>query len=371
VCSIESDIQLHNANGANCDRTLACSVLLLHLSRVRVILALCLLIVDVIGRTALARAQDVSCKAIGEHNLARCAVSASLTLDRERAGIRAAEARVESARPWLPSNPMFSAGLGFRNATVNEKAATNWNLGVSQEFELGGQSWLRTSAAEQDLSAQKLRTTATEREAAYAAWGAYFEVLAAQKDLLLAARLQQASTVLAASMQARADKGFVSKVDADVADVVQLKYAQTRIGAEARLRVALATLTTLLGFDALVTSVEVGGELAPVPLAATRARALLFAHAKLAEQQPALKALRLEGEASLLRAESLRRSRLPKLTLSLSLQNDGLLDQKTYGVGVGLPLPLLQPVGRASKSNWETIPKPPFARRPPCACGPC
>jgi outer membrane protein, heavy metal efflux system len=303
----------------------------------------CLLVLSLFflltSRSAIA---SESCQAITRSNVAACAVAASYALQREQEAGHASEGRVEAARPWLPSNPQVSAGVAFRNATPTETSATNWSLGLSQELQVSGRSSLRTTAAEGELTAQKWRTLATARDVAQRAWLAYYDVLFAEQELTLAARIERAGELLSASTRARAEKGLVSLVDAEVTDALQAKYAAARIQADARVKVSRAVLTAQMGFDASTQPVRVQGELAPLSNVASEAHALLTAN----DARPDVKALLADSTSFEAQSQLYRRQRVPNVTLSLNFQNDGLFGQKTLGLGVSIPVPILQPLGR-------------------------
>jgi cobalt-zinc-cadmium efflux system outer membrane protein len=59
-----------------------------------------------------------------------------------------------------------------------------------------------------------------------------------------------------------------------------------------------------------------------------------------------VRALEAEGRSLNARADGFRRARVPSLTLSMFVQNDGF-GERVFGLGIGLPLPLPHPVGRS------------------------
>jgi outer membrane protein, heavy metal efflux system len=295
-----------------------------------------------------ARAEpDGGCRAITRTNLVSCAVGASIVLQREREAIRATNGRIEAARPFLPSNPQISAGIARSDSPIGATGATTWSLGVSQAFQIAGQSALRTEVAERELAAQQWRTIASARETAMQAWIAYFAVLFAEEEVRLAAQVQRAGERLSASTRARAESGLVSMLDADVADALQVKYTQIRIQADANLHNARSTLESQLGFDPKpgAASVSVVGELLPVPNVAIQALALLNA------ARPDVKALAEDSKAFDAQSRFLRRSRIPNLTLALTAQRDSQFGQMSYGVGLSMPIPIPQPIGRTNRGE--------------------
>jgi outer membrane protein, heavy metal efflux system len=297
------------------------------------------LVFVLIARRAIA---SESCQTITRSNVATCALGASYAVQRDQQAALANEGRVEAARPFLPSNPQVSAGVAFRNATPTESSATNWSLGLSQELQVSGRASLRGAVAEGELTAQKWRTLATTRDVTQRAWLAYYDVLFAEQELMLATRIERAGALLSVSTRARAEKGLVSLIDADVTEVLQVKYVAARIQADARVKVTRAVLTAQVGFDASMQPVRVQGELAPLSNVASEAHALLTAN----DARPDVRALLADSTSFEAQSQLYKRQRIPNLTLSLNVQNDGLFGQKTLGLGVSIPVPILQPVGR-------------------------
>ncbi|MBK7863300.1 MAG: TolC family protein [Archangiaceae bacterium] len=276
--------------------------------------------------------------AISRHNVAACAVSASAAVQAELAAEDAARGRREAARPFLPSNPTLSGSVSTRSSGAQR--ATNWSVSLGQELELGGQSFLRTDAADGELRAQAHRVIAARRATAAQAWAAWFELLATRERLQLGLRLEQATTAVAATVRAMTANGLTSEIDADIADTAALRASRDRFALESGLAAASARLTLLTGVS---TDPGVEGALDPLRLPA----------AGVAAQLPELMALAEQQAAADRRVELSRRERLPNPTVSLFVQNDGF-DEQVYGVGLSLPVPLPQPVGRTRAGElWE------------------
>jgi cobalt-zinc-cadmium efflux system outer membrane protein len=83
----------------------------------------------------------------------------------------------------------------------------------------------------------------------------------------------------------------------------------------------------------------VTGSLNPLPTAA--------ATSSPGSERPEWLALRHTQVASAQRVDLLRRSRIPNPSISFFAQNDGF-DEQVLGVGLSIPVPLPQPVGRTS-----------------------
>lgn len=276
-----------------------------------------------------ALAGEPDCSAITRGNVVACAEASSPLLAAELASSRAAEGRVEAARPFLPSNPVVTGSLGTR--TGGGSRATNWSVTLAQELELAGQSGLRFESADGELDAQRHQVAVVRADVAEQVWLAYFEVLAAKERGALAANIERASAAVALTVQGMAAQGLASSLDAVVADAVAVRATMTRLEAERDRGASELRLRSLLGAPG---STEVAGTLEPLRIEAATGAA-----------RPERLALEALQRASARRVELLRRSRAPNPTVSLFAQNDGF-DEKVFGVGLGFPLPLPQPVGR-------------------------
>ena len=277
----------------------------------------------------LALASEPDCATINRANLVACAQAHSPLLDAELASSRAAEGRREAARPFLPTNPMVTGTLGSR--TGANMSATNWSVTLAQELELAGQSGVRVDAADKELEAQRQHVEAAKAEIAEQVWLAWFDALAAKERAELAVRIEQATLLVSATVQAMASHGLASPVEAAVADATSVRASRARLEAERDASAGEVRLRSLLGAP---SRIEVAGQLEP-----------LRSSEDVAAERPEVRALESQKQASAGRLEVLRRSRVPNATVSLFAQNDGF-DERVFGVGLGIPIPLPQPLGR-------------------------
>ncbi len=285
----------------------------------------------------IAQAQDEPCGVIRRNNLAPCVLAASPTVRSERAMGEVVQARRLTAAPWLPSNPVLGLSAG-RRSNPAQSPFLNWYATLSQELELGGQRRARIDAADAELRGQERRVEVVRRQVAAEAWAAYFEVLAAREELALSTRLEALTATVTRAARGAAERGVGSEIEADVVEASELRVRQGRVQAEGKLASSLATLASLLGRE--VAGLTVEGELEPLPGVEQAARAARV------EERPEVKALADERRAFSARATLYRRQRMPNLTLSLFVQNDGF-NERVLGVGLALPIPLPSPVGRA------------------------
>lgn len=271
-----------------------------------------------------------------------CALAASLAARGERQSVEAMRGRERAASVVFPSNPMLEVMVAGRKAAT--QSAVNWYVTVSQEIEIGGQRGARLDAARAEVAAQSKRAAAAEREAAAAAWIAYFEAIAARDELALTSRLAAIAGALATSARARADQGLAAPVDADVAYAGSVRAIQARAAAERRAWAAAAALASAVGADPTEGAIAVEGDLVPLSVGEEDPARLAD---RAAEARADLHAAKAESAASERRIAALRRGRIPNLTLSATVQNDGF-NERVFGGGIGLPIPLPWPVGRTN-----------------------
>ncbi|MEI9939584.1 MAG: TolC family protein [Pseudomonadota bacterium] len=289
----------------------------------------------------LANAEVTNCStAIGRDNLVRCALRSSLAANAQTHAVEASRARETAVSPLLPSNPVLSATIGRRSIPDGVRT-TNWYASLSQEVQVAGQRGLRKHAAQAEIAAEVARLHLSEREVAVEAWSRYFEALAAREELALATRLAAAAQELANVVSAKADKGLLAPVDADVTDTVLARDLQQKFAAERHERAASRALASLLGSDPNAETLTVAGELVPLDVG----RLASLANTAPTER-PEVVAAEAERQSMESRAEAFRRSRVPNPTLSVFVEDDGF-NEHVFGAGISMPIPLPGNLGPA------------------------
>jgi cobalt-zinc-cadmium efflux system outer membrane protein len=212
---------------------------------------------------------------------------------------------------------------------------------LGQELEIGGQRGLRRESAQAEVEAREKRVLLARRDVAATALIAFYDALAAREEQVLAERLTSATKAVSVVAHAKADKGLIAPVDADVADAASVRATRTKLGADRDLGTALAVLATLLGTDPMIGHIEVQGELTPLSGLDGAIRSLPVD----SSARPELQALEAQRRAMELRASAFRRSRIPNPTISAFVANDGF-DERVLGLGLSFPIPIPGNVGR-------------------------
>lgn len=303
-----------------------------------------------------AAAQETSCgPVITRATVARCALKASLAVRAERDELDAARGRHLAVSPILPANPTLSLSVARRSEAGPQ--VTNWYASVAQELEIAGQRGLRRDSAQAEVDTRQKRVVVSERDVAATALVAFYEALAAREEQALASRLTAIAKAVSAVAHAKADKGLIAPVDADVADAATVRMTRSKLAADRQLATATAFLATLIGSDPAIGNIRAEGELEPIASIDVATRSVA---AKNLSARPEVQALDDERRALELRAAAFRRSRVPNPTISAFVENDGF-NEHVFGVGLALPIPIPGNVGRTY--NGEVAEAEALARR--------
>ena len=287
------------------------------------------------GSTRSVDEASQSCAKVDRSNVVACALAASHGLRADEHGVDAARGRADAARTILPSNPTLSV-LGSRRDTAGV-IVPNWTVALGQEFEIGGQRGARRREAEENVTVAKSRLVVDERDVAANALRALYDAVAANRALELAQRLEANAKAVATAARARADKGLIPVVEADVAEAGSLHATQVRLDVGQRALDSRSALATLVG-RSLADGVVAAGDLTPLPSAEASPSAAA---------RPEVVELDARRRAFEERASLLRRSRVPNVTLSAFAQNDAVND-RLFGFGLSIPIPLPHPLGRTN-----------------------
>ena len=267
-------------------------------------------------------------------NLVSCVLAQSPRARAERDEARAIQGRFRATDPVLPSNPVVSVTGSRRTDPGGALVPYNWSAGLSQEVEIAGQRGARRRSVTSEREAQAQVVIATDREAAFDGYTAFFGLIAARQAAQLAGRLETLSARVNAATRAAADKGLIAMIDSDVAEATFLRVVQARVLAEQAARQANNTLASLLGLRP-EDPIAIEGELEPLRLDAVDALAQDALVAKLPEVQALEASRRSQHE----RADYFRRARWPNPTFSVFAENDET-NHLLLGLGLALPVPI-------------------------------
>lgn len=169
---------------------------------------------------------------------------ADLLAARQRLAI--AQGRLIQAR--LRPNPTLDAEYGSPRILGGEPE-TDFSVGVSQVFELGGKRARRIAVAELDLQQARAEVLALERQFAVGIRTAYTRAVSAARQLDVIEKLLAADAELVRVTDARLKEGDVAPLDANLVRVESDRLKIQQIEARTELETALLEIRTLAGFD--------------------------------------------------------------------------------------------------------------------------
>jgi len=246
----------------------------------------------------------------------------------------AAQGRLDQAGLLLKSNPVIEGSLSRKDTLPDGgEKAKNYEVRLSQEFELAGQRGLRVDAARRGREKTLLDIRDRERVLIAAVKDAFARALAANRKIDLTEEAVRLQEELAASAAVKFQTGDISALEQNLADVELGKSRRDRMLAERERREALLGLQELLGLKPSL-SFSIEGELpTETPSIPDRdtirdavAQQRSDAQSAAAEVQQAKAAMKLAG-----------RDAIPSVTVSGFYNHDTWLNEA--GVMLSFPLP--------------------------------
>ena len=245
-----------------------------------------------------------------------------------------AQGRLDQAGLLLKSNPVIEGSLSRKDTQPDGgEKAKNYEVRLSQEFELAGQRGLRVDAARSGWEKARLDIRDRERVLIAAVKDAFARALAAKRKIDLAEKSVKLQEELVASATVKFQTGDISALEQNLADVELGKAKRDRMLAERERREALLGLQEVLGMKPSA-DFSVEGELPSETPAIPDREKIRDADAPqrsdvqsaAAEVQQAKAAMRLAG-----------REAIPSVTVSGFYNRDTGLNEA--GVTLSFPLP--------------------------------
>lgn len=194
----------------------------------------------------------------------------AVDLARRRApAILAARDRIEEARGRLlgakvlfRDNPVLDFSAGPRR--LPGSTVTDFELGASQSFELGGRRGSRIASAQADIERETASSQNTARELLRDVAAAFWRAVAAHERVRLTTSADENSAELMRGTQRRFDLGDVPILDVNIARNAAAKIRLELRSAEADEAAALGDLRIFLGMTA-TEPIAVSGDLREHP----------------------------------------------------------------------------------------------------------
>ena len=246
----------------------------------------------------------------------------------------AAQGRLDQAGLLLRSNPVIEGSLS-RKDTLPEggEKAKNYEVRLSQEFELAGQRGLRIDAARngREKALQDIRDR--ERVLIAAVKDAFARALAAKRKVELSEEAVKLQEELVASAAVKFQTGDISALEQNLADVELGKARRDRMLAERERREAMLGLQGLLGVK-LSSSFSIEGEL---PSEAPVISDKNTTQEAVALQRPDVQSAAAEVQQAKAAMKLAGREAIPSVTVSGFYNEDDRLNEA--GVMLSFPLP--------------------------------
>ena len=279
------------------------------------------------------------------------AEAANPTLRTARANLAAAEGQLTDARGLLWNNPELHADGVRRDVPqigLDNERRRDWNVGISQAFEIAGQQGYRREAAFQELAAVQSTLQETRLQVRAEVEQRYVRVLGLQLRIATEEQALKLVEDATAVVKKRVAAGEDSRLDGNLA-VVEAERGRNQLASlreqviEARVELARALQMAPENLP------EATGELIPV-VANYNLGQLLDS----AANRPQLRALELRETAARSRLNLERASVYPDITVGVSAGREGPGEarEKLIGLTVSVPLPLFRRnatgIGKAS-----------------------
>jgi cobalt-zinc-cadmium efflux system outer membrane protein len=244
-----------------------------------------------------------------------------------RARIAEAEADLVNASVRFRDNPVIDTFVGTRSAAA--RRSTDLELGVSQQFETGGQRRARIAGAEAAVDRQRAQADDAQRGAVLEALTAFLDAIAAQERLRLTEESETVSRELLNVTERRYTLGDIAAIDLNLARIDAARSSAALRGARVDFTDAIGRLRMLLRLPS--GPLEVRGTLdLPAPAGLDVLRSAVLERADFVT----LRAEAREAEAQIQLGRALRR---PDLGLRVGYEREETDDIVLGGLTIALP----------------------------------
>lgn len=271
----------------------------------------------------------------------RRAEERNVSLVAARAAVVAAEGQEADARAILWNNPEISAERLQRRASQGgpgTERIREWSAGVSQALEIGGQAGFRRRAAAAELDAARWQLLEARIELRAEVERRFVQVLALQLRLANERESVELIERSAAVAARRVEAGEDNRLDGNVARVEAGRARSQLQALSDQLAQAQAQLGEVLQSPPR-EALQVAGDLDPREL-----REALDGLLTRSRDRPQRAALASREAAATNRLGLERASRMPDITVGLTVAREGSREMResVAGINVSVPLPLFR-----------------------------
>jgi cobalt-zinc-cadmium efflux system outer membrane protein len=245
-----------------------------------------------------------------------------------RARLAEAEAGVIDASARFRNNPVIEGAAGPRSGPSGR--AADVDLGVSQQFETGGQRGARLAGAHAAVDRQRAEGQQSERDVVFEAASAFLDALAATERLQVAEGAETIARDLLNATERRYALGDIAAIDVNLARIDAARSTATLVAARAALTAAAGALRAILRIPA-AEPIELRGSLdLPPPPELERLEASV-------DQRPEFAALQAEIREADAQAQLGRALRRPDLGFRVAYEREESDDILLGGLTITLP----------------------------------
>jgi cobalt-zinc-cadmium efflux system outer membrane protein len=277
-----------------------------------------------VGLAAHARAQTILTL---EETIARAREQAGV-VSVARARVSEAEAGLVDASARFRDNPVIEGSVGPRTGPGSRSA--DLDVGISQQFETGGQRHVRMAGAQATIDRQRAGVDGARREAVFAAVMAFLDGIAASERLRTAEDGDAVSRELLNVTERRFALGDIAAIDVNLARIDAARSAASLRSARAEFTDAVGRLRRVLRMPAS-EPLELRGSLdVPAPPTFESLRSAL-------EQRPEFVALQAEAREAEAQIQLGRALRSPDLALRVAYAREESDNIVLGGLTISLP----------------------------------
>lgn len=231
------------------------------------------------------------------------------------------------------NNPNLDLVFFNANPTEISGSRSEFSLGLSQEFEIGGQRGHRKQVAQFTIEKVKFEIARLQRVLKADTEETFYQILLQQKRLEFADRVISLTEDLVAITSGKFSSGYAPQYDVNFAKLELQKSVMEKASVESRLEVARYELNNLMGRSWQLELTAVG-ELFKQDLTSELEKLKSYA----INNRSDLKALQFEQQAALSRTDLAIALRRPNLKLSLLYDRE--FDKNSLGAMISLPFNL-------------------------------
>ena len=267
-----------------------------------------------------------------------------------RARVAEAEAGVIDASARFRDNPVIEGAAGPRTGSAGR--GTDLELGVSQQFETGGQRQARIAGARAAVDRQRAAGQQSVRDVVFDAVSAFLDAIAATERLHIAEGADTIARELLNVTERRYALGDIAAIDVNLARIDAARSTATLVAARADLTAAAGALRSILRIPA-AEPIELRGSLdLPPPPAVDRLETSV-------DQRPEFAMLQAEVREAEAQAQLGRALRRPDLGFRVGYEREESDTILLGGLTITLPAfqkgqgTLAAGVARANRARTE------------------